>query len=195
MLKSVAQLQMRLPCRWYILLCIAGLLVMAIADRPAWGQNPEQATERSPTTITVVSSANPAPMGQSVTFTASVKAAGGAPTGAVTFKDGADFLGAVRLSADGKARLPVSTLASGPHIITARYDGDSRFAPSESAPYEQTLESESSSRQSLWIMLATIAAVALLVLSRRIVSPEWGGSPGGCPTIRGGRGCSPRPMK
>jgi len=79
------------------------------------------------TSTTLVSSANPTAPGQSVTFTATVTAAGGggvAPDGTVTFSDGAASLATVALSAGGVATCTTATLANGSHAITATYSGD-----------------------------------------------------------------------
>ena len=64
-------------------------------------------------------------LGQSVTFTATVKAdtpASGTPTGTVVFKDGPTILGTVSLS-QGSASLNISTLGVGMHTITANFTG------------------------------------------------------------------------
>jgi hypothetical protein len=77
-------------------------------------------------TTTLTSSAASAVLGQPVTFTATVSAPLGTPTGSVDFVDtttGAD-LGTVLLSANGKASVTVSNLSAGPHAIQAVYAGD-----------------------------------------------------------------------
>ncbi|HZU38451.1 MAG TPA: Ig-like domain-containing protein, partial [Gemmataceae bacterium] len=87
------------------------------------------------TTVSVTSSANPSISGQSVTFTATVRAdvaGSGTPTGSVDFQDvtsGAD-LGSVALSG-GTATLSVSSLAAGSHTIRAVYSGDGAFTLSQ----------------------------------------------------------------
>ena len=85
------------------------------------------------TTTTVVSSANPSSFGQSVTFTATVKAVApgsGVPTGTVTFSDGSTSLGTATLNSSGKATFRTSALGVGSHTITASYVGDSNFTAS-----------------------------------------------------------------
>lgn len=84
-----------------------------------------------PTTTTLTSSANPSYVGQPVTFAATVSAAGGTPTGSVTFMDGTTPLGSVPLS-DGRATLTTTELGPGIHGITATYGGGTGFAPSTS---------------------------------------------------------------
>ncbi|WP_369185345.1 FG-GAP-like repeat-containing protein [Streptomyces sp. Y1] len=89
---------------------------------------------KRPVTTALSSSANPSGYGQPVTFTATVcpvLASAGAPTGSVTFRDGATVLGSSPLQPDGSARcglatLSTSALAVGPHDLTAEYTGDDR---------------------------------------------------------------------
>jgi hypothetical protein len=77
------------------------------------------------TSTTLTSSANPSLGGQSITLTAAVTSTGNiAPTGFVTFKDGANVLGTGSLNAFGMATFTTSSLSIGSHTITAEYDGD-----------------------------------------------------------------------
>jgi hypothetical protein len=110
------------------------------------------ASTSSPTTVTISgggagpgatgttlsSSENPSPFGQPVIFTASVRSAGGTPTGTVAFMDGSLTLSTVALSG-GSASLTVSSLRVGPHIITAAYIGNASFAASVSSPLQQSI--------------------------------------------------------
>ncbi len=90
-----------------------------------WIQHVQEATG-----TVLQSNQNPSAVGQSVTFTATVSGGGGsgAPGGTVQFMDGATALGAaVTLTASGSngvAQYTTSTLANGPHTITAVYSGD-----------------------------------------------------------------------
>jgi len=84
--------------------------------------------------VALASSSTAPKAGQSVTFTAHVTAGFGemgAPTGKVTFKDGAKFLGNVALQS-GAAHI-TAPLAAGTHNILAEYGGDSTFNPNHSA--------------------------------------------------------------
>ena len=84
------------------------------------------------TTITsVVSTLNPAPLGQPVTFLAAV--AGTNPTGTIQFKDGSTSLGAPVAMTSGAASMTTLSLAGGTHPITAAYSGDSSNTTSTSA--------------------------------------------------------------
>jgi hypothetical protein len=92
------------------------------------------------TTTSVTSSVNPSTYGQTVTFTATVTAAGGlTPTGTVTFIDGSATLGTGALSSSGIATLATSALTAGNNNITAAYGGDSNFSGSTSSIYSQVV--------------------------------------------------------
>jgi uncharacterized repeat protein (TIGR01451 family) len=83
------------------------------------------------TSTAVGSSLNPSPLGQSVTFTATVTSAGGTPTGTVQFKDGVNNLGTpVTLNGSGQATFTTSSLTAGTHTISAVYSGDTVFGGS-----------------------------------------------------------------
>ena len=93
----------------------------------------------SVTATSLVSSANPSAIDQSVTFTATVTSAGGTPTGTVTFYDGASALGMGTLNVSGQATFVTAALTTGQHSITAFYAGDSNFPSSTSAVLTQTV--------------------------------------------------------
>ena len=61
----------------------------------------------------------------------------GTPTGTVTFMDGATTLGTGTLDAAASRRSRPSTLAVGPHTITAVYGGDASFTASTSSAAHQ----------------------------------------------------------
>jgi sugar lactone lactonase YvrE len=80
------------------------------------------------TSTTLISSANPLAVGQSITFTATVTISGGGgltPDGSVTFSDGSTILASASLNASGVATYTSATLTNGMHTITATYNGDS----------------------------------------------------------------------
>jgi hypothetical protein len=100
-----------------------------------------QTVNQAATTSKVTSSANPSVFGESVTFTATIKAVApgsGTPTGTVTFMDGSTNLGTGTLSG-GTATFSISTLAVAAHSITAVYGGDTNFSTSTSAVLNQTV--------------------------------------------------------
>ena len=75
--------------------------------------------------------------GQSVTFTATVTAATGTPTGSVTFFDNGTNIGTSALSTTAgvtTANLPLATLPAGPDTVTAQYGGTTEFAGSSTPP-------------------------------------------------------------
>ena len=85
---------------------------------------------------TIATSPNPSVSGQTVTFTATVQAAGGAtgtPTGLVQFKVDNTNVGGQVLLSGGQASLTTSTLAIGSRAVTASYAGSSIFLPSSAA--------------------------------------------------------------
>ncbi len=90
------------------------------------------------TETSVLSNLNPSNVGQIVTFTATVTGAGGTPTGTVELLDGTSSLGTGTLSS-GQTTFNISTLTVGSHSITARYDGDSTYAGSDSSVLTQTV--------------------------------------------------------
>lgn len=93
-----------------------------------------------PTTTTLVSSANPSILGESVSFTATVTAqVTGTPTGTITFSDGNIPLGQSTLAA-GTASLAISSLTLGSHSVVASYSGDSTFTGSASTVESQTVQ-------------------------------------------------------
>ncbi|MGA3213889.1 MAG: Ig-like domain-containing protein, partial [Terriglobales bacterium] len=91
------------------------------------------------TSATLTSSANPSTGGETVTFTATVKpAAGGTPTGYITFYNGSTSIGILALSG-GVAKLNYSALTAGTHSMTAVYAGSSTDATSTSAALSQVV--------------------------------------------------------
>jgi hypothetical protein len=90
------------------------------------------------TTTTLNSSTNFLVYGQSVTFTATVSAAG-LPTGTVTFKSGSATLGATALNTNGVATFSTNRLSAAAtnQSITAIYAGDKNFTGSTSGNFSQ----------------------------------------------------------
>jgi hypothetical protein len=99
------------------------------------------------TTTALVSSANPAVFGQSVTFTATVAAVApgsATPTGSVTFMDGGTPLGTGTLTG-GVATLSTASLGVAGNAITAAYGGDGNFTASTSTVLSQAVNQDSTS--------------------------------------------------
>jgi len=99
----------------------------------------KQTVNKAGTSTSLVSTPNPSTVGQTVTFTVTVKAStSGTPTGTVTFKDGTTTLGTGSLSG-GKATFKTSKLAKGVHSITAAYGGSATYLASTSPVLKQTV--------------------------------------------------------
>jgi hypothetical protein len=101
-----------------------------------------QKVNKANTSTTVISSLHPSVRGQSVIFTATVKATApgaGTPTGTVTFKDGGKVLGTKALDGSGQATYTTTSLSVGTHSITAVYGGDSNFNGSTSPTLTQVV--------------------------------------------------------
>ncbi len=98
------------------------------------------------TTATVLSaSPNPSVVGTAVVLHATVTGNGGSPTGVVDFRDGATDLGTGQLGANGIATLSVTTLAVGPHSLSAVYGGDTNDAGSTAPGVAQTVSQTTTS--------------------------------------------------
>ncbi len=100
-----------------------------------------QTVNTAATTTALTSSLNPAPYGQSITFTATVT--GNNPTGTVTFTDvtNAAVIGTGTVSA-GSATLAIG-LTGGTHQIVASYGGDANNSASTSPALTQTVTQSS----------------------------------------------------
>ena len=139
---------------WLATLAGAGMVVLALAARPAavWAAG-------SPTATTLTSSQDPAPACSPVSFTATVFGAlfPDSPEGAVTFFDNGVFMGVEVITPDfdpdpvfGKHVIPTNhssgtltaTLSGGTHLITTTYLGTDLFSPG--GPLVQTMTAATS---------------------------------------------------
>jgi len=87
-------------------------------------------TTNAPTTMTLVSSSNPALVGQSVTLTATVLRTNGLPVtaGTVSFREGTNTLaGPIAVNASGQVAFTTATFTEGNHFIVAQFNGSSAF--------------------------------------------------------------------
>jgi hypothetical protein len=97
-----------------------------------------QKVGKASSTVTLVSSLNPATYGQPVTLTATVTDSDGtAPTGTVVFSELGTIYGSVTLNA-GVGQLTLPQLLVGKHSIIAQYSGDSSDNPSK-ATFTETI--------------------------------------------------------
>jgi hypothetical protein len=97
-----------------------------------------ETVSQAATTTSISSNLNPSTSGQVVTFTATIQAAVGSPTGTVGFYDGSTQIGSSTVSAN-VAQFSTSTLPTGANSITARYSGDTNFVASNSGALTQTV--------------------------------------------------------
>jgi hypothetical protein len=99
------------------------------------------------TTATVVSSLNPSSYDQPVTFTATLSSSNAAPTGSVTFMQGATAIGSGTLASSGglssTATLITSALPVGTDPITIVYAATPNFGASTSAVLSQIVNPDS----------------------------------------------------
>jgi hypothetical protein len=136
-----------------------------------------QTVNQSNTTTTLSSSLNPALLGDTVTFTATVAAASpgtGTPTGTVQFKDNGNNLGSPVTLSGGSASYTTSALTSGTHPITAVYAGNTNYATSTSSPVSQAVKLRTqtalSANKSTTVYGESVAFTATVV----VVSPGTG---------------------
>ena len=106
---------------------------------PAISQTIATSIVKINTTTTISPSATSVDVGSTVSFTATVQAASGSPTGTVTFRDGTTVLGIVDLDA-GQATFSTTALAVGTHAVSASYNGDTQFNTSQSASTNVTVK-------------------------------------------------------
>jgi hypothetical protein len=93
----------------------------------------------SSTTTSLIASPNPATTAQAVTLTATVTAASGAPTGTITFFDGATSLGSATANGSGAASLAIPSLTAGIHNLTAHYSGNTTLNASTSSNFAEVV--------------------------------------------------------
>jgi hypothetical protein len=153
-----------------------------------------QTIQKVPTTSSVVSSANPANAGATVRFTVTVVAANSTSpnvpiTGPVTLMDGATLLGTGSLVALGSGpatatvTVPVSTLGTGSHSISAVYGGDSNYLSSTSSTLPQSVALASSS---IALSASSTSAIATKPVTFTATLTSNGGTPTGSVTFMDG---------
>ena len=106
-----------------------------LGTTPALNLTVNQAT----TAVALTSSGSPSIAGVSITLSASVTGNGASPTGIVTFYDGTTSLGSASLNAAGLGTISLSSLAVGPHSLTASYGGDGNDGQSTSPAIVQVV--------------------------------------------------------
>ena len=149
----------------------------------AWAGRVAAFKAKEGTSVALVSSVNPSVFNEGVTFTATVTATSGTPTGTVTFKNGSATLGKATLSA-GEAAFTTSTLAVGAHSITAVYGGSTDFSGSTSPVLTQTVDKAGTSV----VLVSSVNPSAFheAVIFTATVTPATSGTPTGTVTFRDG---------
>ncbi len=94
-------------------------------------------TVKKASATTIKSSNASSTSGQPVTFTATVTAGA---TGSITFMDGTRTLKTIAITPGMAVSYTTTTLAAGPHSITAVYSGDNTYGGSTSAVLTQTVQ-------------------------------------------------------
>ena len=92
----------------------------------------------SSVSLSLTAGTNPANVGDSLTFTATVTPN---TTGSVVFFDGATAISGAVTLVNGSASLTTSSLAAGTHSITAQYSGNRAFNAATSAAFLETINS------------------------------------------------------
>ncbi|WP_435011947.1 Ig-like domain repeat protein (plasmid) [Tundrisphaera lichenicola] len=130
------------------------------------------------TTITPVVSAST--FGQAVTFSAGVVANGVvplAPTGTITFFDGAISLGSGTLDGTGHASFTTSSLDAGSHQISAVYNGDSAFSTSTSTTTTQVVNRASTTTTLATSASSTVSGQSVTLTATVVAVAPGGGVP------------------
>jgi hypothetical protein len=127
--------------RWLPMLLAAFVVAMIATTVGCGGASTSSggSSTAATTTTALKSSSNTVTVGTSVTFTSTVSATSGSPTGTVTFLDGTTKLGTGTI-ANGTATYSTTSLAAGAHNITASYAGDSSFKSSTSSALSETVD-------------------------------------------------------
>ncbi len=102
----------------------------------------DQTVNQATTKATLTAKPSSSAIGQSVTFTVTVRSVApgsGTPTGTVTFMDGTRTLGPATLDGSGKATFSTGSLAVGSHTITVTYAGDNNFNTSTGSAVTETV--------------------------------------------------------
>jgi len=141
---------------------------------------------QSGTAITIGSSGNPAPYGQSVALRATVEASvsnGTGPTGTVTFKNGNTVIGTPGTLASGVYTLTTATLPLGQNKLSIVYSGDANYQ-AHTIAYTQNITQAGSS--TVLVPSATSAVQNQAVTLTATVSPNTSGVPTGTVTFLDG---------
>jgi hypothetical protein len=101
-----------------------------------------QVVNKATPPITLISSEQPASLGDNVTFTATVNSVGDGitPTGTITFFDGITAIsGPITINGSGVGSMSTTSLAAGAHSITVQYSGDAEYNSNTSTMFTETI--------------------------------------------------------
>lgn len=127
----------------------------------------------------VMSSSNPALVGQPVTFAIQIEAPSGVtatPTGTVTFTDGGQSMGTVTLQ-NGVASFTTQFGSPGDHTIVAEYSGDANFQPANSPPFVEHITADDLFTISVSPPMVSQRAGASSDVSLKLFSNDSGAAP------------------
>jgi Bacterial Ig-like domain (group 3) len=118
--------------RYYLIVLFGAMSMFAFVIGCSGSSKPAVANPGA-SAVALTTSSSSAALGSPVTLTASVGPVSGigAPTGTITFEDGANVLGTAQL-ANRTASLTTSSLTIGSHSLVASYGGDSTYTGSNS---------------------------------------------------------------
>lgn len=125
-------------------------------------------------TTTALTAPTTGTVGQNLTFSASVTAHSGTPTGTVSFRRSGTQFATATLNAGGTAQVNVSNLPAGTHSITAHYLGSGGFAASASPARSVTITGTQST--------TTLAAPASSIYGQSLNFQATVTAPGVTPT-------------
>ena len=139
---------------------------------------------RLPTTTALNSSPNPSSVHQSVLITANVSTQfGGPPTGTVTFESGTTTLGTAALN-NGQATLQYTFTSQSTYALTAEYQGDTNYLPSNSAVLKQPVYKAPTTTQV--VSSLNPSQNGQTVTFTATVTGQYGGTPTGSVTFQNG---------
>jgi hypothetical protein len=140
------------------------------------------------TSTTLTATPNPAIVGQTVTFTAQVKAATGTaiPDGTMTFFDGATELVALTIGSAGKASFTTAKLSAGSHSITAVYAGNATFAASTSNAAVEKIAAKVATATTLSASALSVVTGTAITFTAKVVPASGSIEPTGMVTFLAG---------
>jgi Bacterial Ig-like domain (group 3)/FG-GAP-like repeat len=102
-----------------------------------------QVVNPATTTTSLISSPNPARVGQTVTYSPTVHSQfGGTASGTITLYDGATTIGVLTLGPNQKTSIKEKYAVPGTHSITATYSGDGSNIGSTSSPLSEQVQAQ-----------------------------------------------------